>query len=77
MCTGFRRQKPVEIFADYPRLKHKVPVVHKLKTMPWGNKTFQFRDPEGATVSLYMPATEEARRRFELGSECDLDAAAS
>jgi hypothetical protein len=32
--------------------------------MPWGNKTFQFRDPEGTAVSLYMPATVEAKRRF-------------
>jgi hypothetical protein len=32
--------------------------------MPWGNKTFQFRDPEGTAVSLYMPATAEAKKRF-------------
>jgi uncharacterized glyoxalase superfamily protein PhnB len=38
--------------------------VHELKTMPWGNKTFQFRDPEGTAVSLYMPATEAAKKRF-------------
>jgi hypothetical protein len=38
--------------------------MHALKTMPWGNKTFQFHDPEGTAVSLYMPATEETRRRF-------------
>ncbi len=53
-----------DIDADYARLKDKVPLVHQLKTMPWGNKTFQFRDPEGTAVSLYMPATEEARTRF-------------
>ena len=53
-----------DIDADYQRLKDKVPLVHELKTMPWGNKTFQFRDPEGTAVSLYMPATEEAKGRF-------------
>ncbi len=53
-----------DIDADYARLKDKVPLVHELKTMPWGNKTFQFRDPEGTAVSLYMPATEEAKARF-------------
>ncbi len=52
------------IDADYERLKDKVPLVHEPKTMPWGNKTFQFRDPEGTAVSLYMPATEAARERF-------------
>ncbi|WP_284947805.1 VOC family protein [Acidisoma cladoniae] len=53
-----------DIEAEYERLKDKVPLVHALKTMPWGNRTFQFRDPEGTAVSLYMPVTEEARARF-------------
>jgi uncharacterized glyoxalase superfamily protein PhnB len=55
-----------DIDAEYERLKESVTLVHELKTMPWGNKTFQFRDPEGNAVSLYMPATEEAKRRFAL-----------
>lgn len=53
-----------DIDADYERLKKQVLLVHELKTMPWGNKTFQFRDPEGNAVSLYMPATDAARQRF-------------
>ena len=53
-----------DIDAEYDRLKGKVLLVHGLKTMPWGNTTFQFRDPDGNAVSLYMPATEEAKRRF-------------
>ena len=53
-----------DIDAEYERLKGRVVLVHELKTMPWGNKTFQFRDPEGTAVSLYMPATEEAKQRF-------------
>jgi uncharacterized glyoxalase superfamily protein PhnB len=53
-----------DIDADYDRLKDRVQLVHELKTMPWGNKTFQFRDPEGTAVSLYMPATDEAKKRF-------------
>ena len=53
-----------DIDAEYDRLKDKVQLVYELKTMPWGNKTFQFRDPEGMAVSLYMPATEAARKRF-------------
>ncbi len=53
-----------DIEAEYARLKDKVPLVHELKTMPWGNRTFQFRDPEGTAVSLYMPATEQAKQRF-------------
>lgn len=53
-----------DIDAEYARLRDKVSLVHELKTMPWGNRTFQFRDPEGNAVSLFMPATDEAKRRF-------------
>jgi uncharacterized glyoxalase superfamily protein PhnB len=62
--TAYLEFQVEDIDADYARLKDKVQLVHELKTMPWGNKTFQFRDPEGTAVSLYMPATEEAKRRF-------------
>lgn len=62
--TAFVEFQVEDIDADYARLKEKVTLIHELKTMPWGNKTFQFRDPEGTAVSLYMPATEEAKKRF-------------
>jgi uncharacterized glyoxalase superfamily protein PhnB len=62
--TAFIEFQVEDIDADYERLKDKVQLVHELKTMPWGNKTFQFRDPEGTAVSLYMPATDEAKKRF-------------
>jgi uncharacterized glyoxalase superfamily protein PhnB len=62
--TAFIEFQVEDIDADYERLKDKVQLVHELKTMPWGNKTFQFRDPEGTAVSLYMPATDAARKRF-------------
>ncbi|MGL4961493.1 MAG: VOC family protein [Inquilinus sp.] len=53
-----------DIQSEYARLKDRVALVHELKTMPWGNTTFQFRDPEDNAVSLYMPASEAAKRRF-------------
>jgi uncharacterized glyoxalase superfamily protein PhnB len=62
--TAYIEFQVEDIDSEYARLKDKVPLVHTLKTMPWGNKTFQFRDPEGTAVSLYMPATEQARARF-------------
>jgi uncharacterized glyoxalase superfamily protein PhnB len=62
--TAYVEFQVEDIDADYERLKDKVQLVHELKVMPWGNKTFQFRDPEGTAVSLYMPATDEARKRF-------------
>ena len=62
--TAYLEFQVDDISAHYERLKDKVELVHELKTMPWGNKTFQFRDPEGTAVSLYMPDTEAARKRF-------------
>jgi uncharacterized glyoxalase superfamily protein PhnB len=62
--TAYIEFQVADIDAEYARLAHQVPLVHGLKLMPWGNKTFQFRDPEGTAVSLYMPATDEAKRRF-------------
>lgn len=62
--TAYIEFQVEDVEADYERLRDKVQLVHELKTMPWGNKTFQFRDPEGTAVSLYMPATDAARKRF-------------
>jgi uncharacterized glyoxalase superfamily protein PhnB len=60
-CLEFQVE---DVDAEYERLREKVELVHEIKTMPWGNKTFQFRDPEGTAVSLYAPATEAAKERF-------------
>ena len=54
-----------DVDAEFERLKGRVEVVHEPKMMPWGNRTVQFRDPEGTLVSLFAPVTEAAKRRFE------------
>jgi len=53
-----------DIDAEYARLKDTVAVLQGIQMMPWGNRTFQFRDPEGTLVALYMPATDAAKTRF-------------
>ncbi len=50
--------------AEFARLKDHAAVVAEPKTMPWGNRTVQFRDPEGTLVLLYTPVTEAAKARF-------------
>lgn len=62
--TAYLEFQVEDIVAELERLKDKVQLVHEMKTMPWGNKTFQFRDPEGSAVSFYMPETEAAKKRF-------------
>jgi uncharacterized glyoxalase superfamily protein PhnB len=53
-----------DVDAAFDRLKGKVELVHEPKLLPWGNRTFQVRDPEGTAVSLFMPFTDAARARF-------------
>jgi catechol 2,3-dioxygenase-like lactoylglutathione lyase family enzyme len=33
-------------------------------TMPWGNRSFLFRDPDGNLVNLFTPVTPQARQKF-------------
>lgn len=40
-------------------------IVQKPTTMPWGNKSLLFRDPDGNLVNLFTPITPEAIKRFE------------
>ena len=53
-----------DVDAEFARLKDQAEVVHEPKVMPWGNRTAQFRDPEGTAVSLFTPMTEAAKARF-------------
>lgn len=53
-----------DVDAAFDRLKGRAEVVHEPKLMPWGNRTFQVRDPEGSAVSLFTPVTDAAKARF-------------
>jgi hypothetical protein len=35
-------------------------------TMPWGNRSILFRDPDGNLVNLFTPVTEAARQKFKI-----------
>ncbi|MGC5799381.1 VOC family protein [Sphingomonas sp. NFX23] len=58
-----------DVDAAFVRLKDKAELVHEPKLLPWGNRSVQFRDPEGTIISLFMPVTEAAKARF--GSRLD------
>ncbi len=53
-----------DVDAVFDRLKGEVELVHEPKLLPWGNRSFQFRDPEGTIVGLFMPFTATAKERF-------------
>lgn len=41
-------------------------IVQKPTTMPWGNRSLLFRDPDGNLVNFFTPITPEARERAGL-----------
>lgn len=54
-----------DVDAEYARLAPFVDDwVQEPTTMPWGNRSILFRDPDGNLVNLFAPVTEAAIERF-------------
>jgi predicted enzyme related to lactoylglutathione lyase len=50
---------------DYERIKGLTSdIVQKPTTMPWGNRSLLFRDPDGNLVNFFTPVTPEAIKKF-------------
>jgi len=64
--TAIMEFKVEDVDRDYERLagylEHQI--VQKPTTMPWGNKSFLFRDPDGNLVNMFTPVTPEAIKKF-------------
>jgi len=39
-------------------------LVQQPTTMPWGNRSLLFRDPDGNLVNFFAPVTTEAMKKF-------------
>jgi len=54
-----------DVDREYERLTALVEQwVQKPTTMPWGNRSTLFRDPDGNLVNLFTPVTEDAINKF-------------
>jgi predicted enzyme related to lactoylglutathione lyase len=54
-----------DVDAEYARLASTVSEwVQVPTTMPWGNRSVLFRDPDGNLVNFFTPATDAATERF-------------
>ncbi len=49
---------------DYERIKDFADIVQKPTTMPWGNRSLLFRDPDGNLINFFTPVSPEAIRKF-------------
>ncbi|KAA9353169.1 VOC family protein [Larkinella humicola] len=56
-----------DVDADYQKLADflRDSIVQKPTTMPWGNRSLLFRDPDGNLVNFFTPGTPEARKRLD------------
>ncbi len=55
-----------DVDAEYQRLAGVIgEVVQAPTTMPWGNRSLMFRDPDGNLINLFAPVTAEAIKRFD------------
>ena len=50
---------------DYERIKDFIGnFVQMPTTMPWGNRSLLFRDPDGNLINFFTPVTEDAIKKF-------------
>jgi predicted enzyme related to lactoylglutathione lyase len=53
-----------DVDGEYERLQAlSVDLVTEPATMPWGNRSLQFRDPDGNLINFFTPVTAEAISR--------------
>lgn len=54
-----------DVDATFVRLESVITdLVQPPTTMPWGNRSLLFRDPEGNLLNLFAPVSEAAKQRF-------------
>ncbi|WP_433207432.1 VOC family protein [Nocardia sp. CA-107356] len=54
-----------DVDADYRRLRNTVAdFVNEPTTMPWGNRSLLFCDPDGNMINLFTPVTASAIAKF-------------
>jgi catechol 2,3-dioxygenase-like lactoylglutathione lyase family enzyme len=52
-----------DVDAEFARLRE-LEFVQEPTTMPWGNRSVLFRDPDGNLINLFTPVTTEAAARI-------------
>ena len=54
-----------DVDAEYERVKDLISdIVQKPTTMPWGNRSLLFRDPDGNLINFFTPVTPKAIEKF-------------
>jgi predicted enzyme related to lactoylglutathione lyase len=54
-----------DVDQDYERIKHLTcEIVQEPTTMPWGNRSLLFRDPDGNLINFFTPLSPDAIEKF-------------
>ena len=62
----FRVRRRRQVDKEYERLDKVIgDFVQRPTTMPWGNRSLLFRDPDGNLINFFTPVTADARKRFD------------
>jgi predicted enzyme related to lactoylglutathione lyase len=63
--TAILEFRVANVDEDYKRIRELTPhVVQEPTTMPWGNRSLLFRDPDGNLINLFTPVSSEAIKKF-------------
>ncbi len=55
-----------DVDKEYEKLEKAVgEFVQRPTTMPWGNRSLLFRDPDGNLINFFTPVTPEAKKTFD------------
>jgi len=65
--TAIIEFRVADVDAEYGRLADRITgaLVQAPTTMPWGNRSLLFRDPDGNLVNFFTPVTNEAIRKLD------------
>lgn len=65
--TAIIEFRVADVDKDYERLKAFLQpfIVQKPTTMPWGNRSLLFRDPDGNLINFFTPVSQEALKRVD------------
>jgi predicted enzyme related to lactoylglutathione lyase len=56
-----------DVDKEYERLGKVISELVKAPTtMPWGNRSLLFRDPDGNLINLFTPVSEGAKKKFKV-----------
>ena len=56
-----------DVDGEYRKLKTMITdVVQEPTTMPWGNRSLLFRDPDGNLINFFTPVSAEAIKTYGL-----------